>query len=199
MDNSTQYEGREYVSPFRCRLWRREPKYLAGAGGKGRQPARITLRTSLIFVLLNTAALPASAQDAGPVNWLTFEQLADSLLVKPRPVFVEFYADWCTNCIKMDKVAFQDPAVASLLNEAYYAVRMDVESQDTIYFGKQIFVNERIRKRNPVHQIALLMASRDDQQFSLPAMVVLDENFVATARYFQYLSIEQILEILQRP
>ncbi len=65
-----------------------------------------------------------------------------------------------------------------------------------ILFGGQTFINERIKKRNPVHQIPLLMAQQKNKPFSLPALVFLDENFEATARYFQYLNAEQFNKIL---
>jgi hypothetical protein len=59
-------------------------------------------------------------------------------------------------------------------------------------------VNERKNRRNSIHQIALLMARQKNKAFSLPAMVFLDENFKATARYFQYLNAEQLLRILEK-
>ena len=139
----------------------------------------------------------ALSQQSEPMRWLTFEQLDSSLQAQPKKVFIAFYADWCTYCRKMDQVAFRDEQVVALLNTDYYAVRMNIESTDTITFGQQVFMNERINKPNPVHQIPLLMASRKKKPFSLPAMVVLDEKFQATARYFQYLDAEQMREVLE--
>lgn len=151
----------------------------------------------ITWIFLVTGFSYVFGQDAGPVHWLTFEQLEDSLKVKPKKVFIDFHADWCAYCHKMDREAFQDEQVAELLNSDYYAVRMDIETPDTIRFGDQVFVNERIKKRNPVHQIALLMASRKGKPFSLPAMVFLNEKFEATGRYFQYLDAQQMTEVLE--
>ncbi len=139
----------------------------------------------------------AFSQPLDQVQWMSFEQLDDSLKMHPKKVFVDFYADWCTYCRKMDKVAFQDQQVAAVLNTDYYAVRMNIETPDTVTFGNQVFINERINNPNPVHQIALLMASRKGKPFSLPAMVVLNEDFEATARYFQYLDAEQMIKVLK--
>ncbi len=100
--------------------------------------------------------------------------------------------------MKWIKIPLQMLKVAVLLNNNYYAIKMNIESPDTVVFGNQIFVNERMNKRNPVHQIARLMAGREGKPFSLPAMVLLDEYFEATARYFQYLNAEQMVEILER-
>lgn len=151
----------------------------------------------LLWFTLITGGHRAFSQQPAPVQWLTFAQLDDSLKVHPKKVFVDFYADWCAYCRKMDKVAFRDQQVADILNTDYYAVRMNIETPDTITFGNQVFVNERINKPNPIHQIALLMASRKGKPFSLPAMVVLNEEFKATARYFQYLDTEQMIEVLK--
>jgi thioredoxin-related protein len=151
----------------------------------------------LILMILALHISKASfAQNEPQVQWLSFEQLEDSLEIKPKKVFIDFYADWCSPCLKMQKEVFTDPKVVSELNKNYYAIKMNVETQDTIFFGEQTFINERIKKRNPVHQIPLLMARQKNKPFSLPALVFLDEHFKATARYFQYLNAEQFLRVL---
>lgn len=155
-------------------------------------------QTLFWLLLLITGFHGSSAQESSSIQWLTFEQLDDSLKVNPKKVFIDFYADWCTNCRKMDRETFQNLEVASILNNDFYAVRMNIESPDTVFFGKQVFVNERIKKPNPVHQIALLMASQKGKPFSLPAMVMLNANFEATARYFQYLNAAQMMGILNQ-
>lgn len=148
----------------------------------------------ICFIVLGSAAF---SQQEEAVNWLTFEQLEDSLQKNPKKVFIDFYADWCAPCLKMQRDVFTDAKIIQLLNKNYYAVKMNVESTDTIYFGNEIFINERKNRRNPVHQIPLLMASQKNKQFSLPALVFMDEKFQASARYFQYLDVAQLNKILE--
>ena len=132
------------------------------------------------------------------VNWLTFEQLDDSLSVAPKKVFISFYADWCAYCKKMDRAAFKDRRVIETLSFAYYAVKMNAESLDSIAFGGKVFVNKELgKKRRPTHELALLLASRNTEPFTLPAMILLNERFEVTQRYFSYLSPEALLEVLQ--
>jgi len=150
----------------------------------------------ILFLVMGNESL--YAQKTTEVQWLTFEQPEDSLKVQPKKVFVDFVADWCTYCRKMDRVVFTDTQVINLLATKYYAVRMNIESRDTIEFGGTRFVNPNARKVNPVHQIALLMASREGKPFSLPTMVLLDETFTAQARYFQYLNPTQLVEALKK-
>lgn len=158
---------------------------------------RFLLGTVLIFVLL---CLPKKtlAQEA-EIQWLSFEQLEDALAQKPKKVFIHFYTDWCAYCKKMDKAAFKNPQVVSKLNKEFYAVKMNAESTDSIQFGGDWFVNQQIgTSRNPTHQIPLLLASKENHPFSLPAMVFLNEKFEITDRHFEYLSPKQLLNLLEK-
>jgi thioredoxin-related protein len=153
------------------------------------------------IILLITISLflnvPLSAQEKESVRWLSFEQLEDSLAVQPKKVFIDFYTDWCAYCRKMDKVIFTKEEVIKQLNEEYYAVRFDAETDSVVTFGGRQFINDQLDKsRNPLHQIALLLALRDGQ-FSAPTMVLLDEDFKVTARYFEYMDSKKLLKVLK--
>lgn len=137
-------------------------------------------------------------ESAGKINWISFSQLNDSLVIKPKKVFVNFTADWCLYCKEMEKTTFRNPTVIKTLNEEFYAVKMNVESKETIVFGSQTFVNKRINKANPVHELPILLASRKNKPFSLPAFILFDENFTAISRYFQFLDEVALLKILNK-
>ncbi|HSH27645.1 MAG TPA: protein-disulfide reductase DsbD, partial [Wenzhouxiangella sp.] len=42
----------------------------------------------------------------------TLDQLQAVVAASDRPVFVDFYADWCIDCVRMERRTFPDPAVA---------------------------------------------------------------------------------------
>lgn len=156
-------------------------------------PYRLILTPLLLLLALSLV----QAQQAG-VQWLSFEQLEDSLAVEPRRVLIDFYADWCAYCKKMDEAAFRDPEVLKALGRDYYAVRMNVESQDTIHFGGTKYLNrEHGSKRNPVHEIPLLLASREGKPFTLPAVIILDKAFRIRNRYFEYIPPAAMRRILE--
>lgn len=153
-------------------------------------------RFYLIFIFSLLSFEICSGQTPSKINWINFNQLNDSLKVKQKKVFVNFYADWCRYCKEMDRTTFKNTEVIKELNANYYAVKMNVESSETIIFGNQTFINKKINRVNPVHEIALLLASRKDQIFSLPAYILFDENFMAKARYFQFLDSNALLKIV---
>ncbi len=44
-----------------------------------------------------------------------------------KPVFIDFYADWCTPCKQMEKYAFNDEEVYTHINNNFVAVKVNVE------------------------------------------------------------------------
>ncbi len=159
------------------------------------------MNTKISFLLISLLYFATTTnmhgQQKDQINWISFNQLNDSLKVHPKKVFVNFYADWCVYCKEMDRTTFQNKEVIKQLNENYYAVKMNIETEEKIIFGGQTFVNNRIKKVNPVHEIALLLASRKNKPFSLPAYLVFNEKFEAEARYFQYLDVPALLKIIE--
>lgn len=136
------------------------------------------------------------AQEKQQVNWLTFEQLSDSLNVNPKKVIISFHTDWCAYCRKMHGEIYTKPEVAAVINEHYYAVKFDAESMDTVRFDGQSFVNRKATKRRKgIHDIALLLAGRDGR-FTAPTTLILDENFRVISRHFEYMDSKKLLSLL---
>lgn len=43
-----------------------------------------------------------------------------------KPVLLDYYADWCVDCIRMEKATFQDPQVNRVLREGFILLQVDV-------------------------------------------------------------------------
>lgn len=43
-----------------------------------------------------------------------------------KPVMIDYYADWCVDCVRMEKTTFSDPEVAQLLNDGFVLLQVDV-------------------------------------------------------------------------
>jgi hypothetical protein len=98
----------------------------------------------------------------------------------------------------MDQSTFSDNKVNSILENNYYAVKFNVESSDTIYFGGKRFVNSEVgKRRNPIHDIPKLLAGRPTKTIELPALIFLDETFEIKKRFYSYISPKNMVSILK--
>lgn len=132
------------------------------------------------------------------INWITFEQLEDSLKIKPKKIFISFYTNWCVYCKKMDNAAFKNNDIIKMLNTKYYAIQLNAETTDTLTFKKRSYINREFGKtRKPTHDIALLLGSRKNKPFTLPVLLILNQKLKIEERLFEYLSPQQLLSVLE--
>ena len=106
------------------------------------------------------------------LKWYTLEEAEKLNKVKPKKFLIDVYTDWCGWCKKMDKETFNHPVIAAYLNENFYPVKFNAETNDTIVFngGKYINLNKGARSTHP------LAASLLGWRMSYPSIVYLSEN-----------------------
>jgi thioredoxin-related protein len=107
------------------------------------------------------------------VNWITFEQAIEKSKTEKRAIFIDVYTDWCGWCKVMDKSIFNDPEVAKLLNEKFYAVKFNAEQREDVTFGGTTF-KYVASGQSGYHQLAAALLNN---KLSYPTVVFLDENF----------------------
>lgn len=63
----------------------------------------------------------------GELSWRTDERAAFAeAAATGKRVVVDFHGTWCTGCVEMDENAWSEPAVASVIDEAFVPLRLDV-------------------------------------------------------------------------
>ena len=89
-------------------------------------------RVLAVFLLLMAGISSAAMKGQAPVHWMDYSAALEKAKKNPKLIFVDLYADWCIPCRAMDATVYSDPSVAALLNNRFYAVKLDAESQDSI-------------------------------------------------------------------
>ncbi len=68
-----------------------------------------------------------SVANALAIQWIPYDQGLKTGKATHRKVFLNFYADWCGYCKKMDAETFKDPEVAQYLEENFVSIRVNSE------------------------------------------------------------------------
>ncbi len=81
-----------------------------------------------LFTVLPLIRSPGAASDLPFARVTTVAELDRALtraVAHHRPVMVDFYADWCTSCVEMDRTVLSQPSVRKALKD-FDLVRVDV-------------------------------------------------------------------------
>ena len=144
---------------------------------------------TLVFVI-SLISLDASGQDK--IKWYTIEEVQELNVNNPKKVFIDVYTDWCGWCKKMDATTFQDPKIVKLLNEDFYAVKLDGEGQEIINFKDKDY-KFIPQGRKGYHELA---ATLMNGKLSYPTTVYLDENLNMLQPIPGYMKVEDLEPIL---
>lgn len=139
-----------------------------------------------IMLLLQVSALRAQ-ENLGPIHWMSFAEAERLDSAESRPFLIDVYTDWCGWCKRMMATTFQNPQLASYINQNFYCVRFDAETTDTIRFqGKEWVHNGRVNELAP-H----LLGNR----LSYPTIVYIDrkKNVLPVPGYMEVNDIEPFL------
>ncbi|MFZ6012948.1 MAG: thioredoxin family protein [Bacteroidota bacterium] len=113
------------------------------------------------------------SKPSGMVQWMTFEEAVAKSKTEKRKIFIDVYTDWCGWCKVMDKNTFNDPQVATILNEKFYPVKFNAEQQEDVVYNGTTF-KFVANGRSGYHQLAAALLNN---QLSYPTVVFLDEEF----------------------
>ncbi len=96
-----------------------------------------------------------------------------------KPVLIDFYAEWCLDCIRLKKTTFKDPEVVAPLVERFVSVEIDVTDTDND-------AGREIRKRYGI--------------FGPPAMVFFDAsgNRREDLTNYGYVTAKELLALLNQ-
>ena len=91
----------------------------------------VSIAFILLFALSSFISKPINTETE-VINWVSITEAYKMNKKEPRKIFVDVYTNWCGWCKKMDKETFADPEVVDMVNEKFYAVKLNAENTDPI-------------------------------------------------------------------
>lgn len=119
--------------------------------------------------LLTTQSFAGGDEDQS-IRWYDFNTAQQQSKENPRPIFIEFTAKWCGWCKKMEKTTFGEEKVVRLLNEEYYAVKIDFDSPLPITYQGITYTGKELAKHFGISGLPTMIYIPTDQ--STPQVIV---------------------------
>lgn len=88
--------------------------------------ARLKPIAALFLVMFFLAPLSVSASS---IAWNSYDKGLALAKEKKKKIYINFHADWCGYCKKMEKETFVSPKVIAYLNEHFIAVRVNSDKE----------------------------------------------------------------------
>ena len=69
---------------------------------------------------------------AKTIKWQPYQDSLKAGKKEDKKIFLNFYADWCTYCVKMEKETFADPAVVAYLNQHFISTKVNSDTEQQL-------------------------------------------------------------------
>lgn len=84
---------------------------------------------SLTFLI---SVFPSRCLSDETIKWYSYEEGVTLGKSQHKKIFINFFADWCGYCKKMDKGTFIDPEIVSYLNKNFIAIKVNSDKETAL-------------------------------------------------------------------
>jgi len=107
------------------------------------------------------------------IKWHTWEEAIKLSESNPKKILIDVYTEWCGWCKRMDKETFTNPEIIEMVNENFYAVKLDAEQKEDILYKDVTFKFNPANGRKGAHELAVSLL---EGKMGYPSLVYLDEK-----------------------
>lgn len=106
---------------------------LVRSHGPQRKALRLTSALGCALLLtygISSPQLAPSGNSSPPLDWISsLEDGQRKALDTKKPIFVDFFAEWCAACKQIDTITLSDPTIHEELRNHWITVRIDMTDQ----------------------------------------------------------------------
>jgi thioredoxin-related protein len=121
----------------------------------------ITIASISLIAFFSFISKP-EISDKKEINWLSITEAYKKNQEEPRKIFVDVYTNWCGWCKKMDKETFSDPEVVDIVNEKFYAVKLNAENTEPIIMAGDTTTAQMIARSMGVSGYPTIVYIKED-------------------------------------
>ena len=99
----------------------------------------------LVVILLVMSPFFVFSQDTiyNTINWIPLEKAKEYAKKENKDILIFFYRKNCPYCDEMKKTTLKDTTIVDLINNNFYAVKIDSRTKDTIYYNGVKYSNQQ--------------------------------------------------------
>ena len=101
------------------------------------------MKKILIFFILCPILVFSQGEVKTQINWIPLEKAKKYSKKYNKNIFVYFYKEHCPYCETMKKETLSDPAVIKMINNNFFAVKIDSRTKDTINYNGIKYSNQQ--------------------------------------------------------
>jgi len=132
----------------------------------------------------------------GQLQSYQFEAVDSLWQSENRPLVVFLHTDWCRYCEAMKQKTLQNEDVISLLNDDFYYLPFDAESEENINFRGHQFSFEPTGRRTGIHSLAKALGTIDGE-IAYPSLIVLNEEYEIVFQYAGFMNARSMRKLLE--
>lgn len=130
----------------------------------------IIIVTAVVLIVFGQPSVSNNQSNADTTWQTNLDSTLQDAKNTNKPIFIDFYADWCSYCKELNESTLSDPNVKKKLNRDY--VKVDINTDQ----------NPDLSSRYKI--------------YSLPTIVILNSNGQEIKRYEGYVTSDQLLNWL---